>query len=135
MNPYPFPSNVHVLSSVTLKLNDSNSLRWKIQFESLLSSQKLLGFVVGAITPPPQTRNVARGDLNVEEANPQYEAWFCSDQLVRGWLFRTLSEELLWSVHTLLMSRDVQISLADNFCGNRNSHHRFSFKLGKLGKP
>lgn len=115
MTVYPFPSKVHVVSSVTLKLNDSNYLLWKTQFESLLSSQKLLGFVNGVITPPPQTRTVVQDNVNVEEANPQYESWFCTDQLVRSWLFGTLSEEVLGSVHTLLTSRDVWVSLAENF--------------------
>lgn len=58
---YPFPSKVHVLSCVTLKLNDNNYLLWKTQFESLLSSQKLLGFVNGQVVAPPQTRVVLRG--------------------------------------------------------------------------
>lgn len=115
LNPYPFPSNIHILSCVTLKLTDSNYLLWKTQIESLMSSQKLLGFVNGAVTAPPATRIVVRGEADVEEANPQYESWFCFDQLVRSWIFGTLSEEVLGSVHTLLTSIEVWISLAKNF--------------------
>ena len=115
MNPYPFPKNIHVLNSVTLKLNDSNYLLWKTQFESLLSSQKLLGFVNGAAAPPAATCVVVHGTENVEENNPLFDSWFCTDQLVRSWLFGTLSEEVLGSVHTLPTSREVWISLADNF--------------------
>lgn len=107
LNPYPFPSNVHILSSVTLKLNYSNYLLWKTQIESLLSSQKLLGFVNGSVTAPPSTRTVVRGTEKVEEKNPQFEFWFCSDQLVRSWIFGTLSEEVLGSVHNLQTSREV----------------------------
>lgn len=113
-NPYPFPGNVHIFSCVTLKLNDGNYLLWKTQFESLLSNQKLLGFVNGAVTVPQQTRTVVRDEVQVEEANLQYEAWFCSDQLVRSWIFGTLSEEVLGTVHTLTTSREVWLSLAEN---------------------
>lgn len=74
LNPYLFPSNVHILSSVTLKLTNSNYLLWKTQFESLLSSQKILGFVNGAVPAPPSTRSVTQDNVTVEEANPQYEA-------------------------------------------------------------
>lgn len=139
VNPYPFPSKVHVLSCVTLKLNDSNYLLWKTQFESLLSSQKLLGFVNGAVVSPPATRVVLHGMENVEEPNPLFEAWFCTDQLIRSWLFGTLSEEVLGSVHTLSTSRDVWISLVDNF--NKSSVSReFSLRrslqlLVKKDKP
>lgn len=112
---YPFPSKVHVLSCVKLKLTDSNYLLWKTQIESLLSSQKLLGFVTGATPSPPATRPVINNNVPGEEANPQFEAWFCSDQLGRSWLFGTLSEEILGSVHTLTNSREVWLSLAENF--------------------
>jgi len=112
---YPFPDNVHVSSSVTLKLNDSNYLLWKTQFESLLSSQKLIGFVNGVVTPPAQTRLVVNDDVTSEVPNPQYEDWFCTDQLVRSWLFGTLSEEVLGHVHNLTTSRQIWISLAENF--------------------
>ncbi|KAL0874896.1 hypothetical protein Bca101_024601 [Brassica carinata] len=120
--PYPFPSNVHVLSCVTLKLNDSNYLLWKTQLESLLSSQKILGFVNGAVPAPAPTRSVIEGDVTVQQPNPQYDAWVCTDQLVRSWIFGTLSEEVLGSVHTLQTSRDVWLSLAENF--NKSSLSR-----------
>ena len=114
-DPYPFPDNVHVSSFVTLKLNNSNYLLWKTQFESLLSCQKLIGFVNGVVSPPPRTRSEVSGDTTVEVENPQYESWFCTDQLVRSWLFGTLSVEVLGYVHNLQTSRDVWISLAENF--------------------
>ena len=119
---YPFPSNVHILSCVTLKLTYSNYLLWKTQFESLLSSQKLLGFVNGATVPPPTTHSVNTDNTPGKEPNPKYDDWVCSDQLVRSWLFGTLSEEVLGSVHTLSTSREVWLSLAENF--NKSSLSR-----------
>lgn len=112
---YPFPDSVHVSSCVTLKLTDSNYLLWKTQFESLLSSQKLVGFINGAVTAPPRTHLVATEEGNVEEANPEFDSWFCTDQLVRSWMFGTLSEEVLGHVHSLETSRQIWISLAENF--------------------
>jgi len=89
--PYSFPRNDHILSSVTLKLTDSNYILWKTKFESLLSGQKLVGFVNEAVPSPPATRVVTRGAAQVEEPNPLFESWFCSDQLVKSWIFGTLS--------------------------------------------
>lgn len=94
----------------------------KTQFESLLSSQKLLGFIKGTTAQPPPTRTVVRDGVNIEENNPQHESWFCTDQMVRSWLFGTFSEEVLGSVHTLLTSREVWLSLAENF--NKSSLSR-----------
>ncbi|KAG7656784.1 Retrotransposon Copia-like N-terminal [Arabidopsis suecica] len=136
---YPFPDNVHVTSSVTLKLTDSNYLLWKTQFESLLSSQKLIGFVNGTVNAPSLTRLVVNGEVTCEEPNPLYEAWFCTDQLIRSWLFGTLSEEVLGHVHNLSTSRQIWVSLAENF--NKSSVAReFSLRrslqlLSKKEKP
>lgn len=113
--PYPFPSNIHVASSVTIKLNDTNYLLWKTQMESLLRCQKLLGFVTGQIAPPEQLINNTVGDVVTETANPAFEAWICTDQLVMSWIFGTLTEEVLGTVHCLATSHDVWVSLANNF--------------------
>lgn len=67
---YPFPDNVHVTSSVTLKRTDTNYLLWKTQFESLLSSQKLIGFINGAVPAPAQTHRVVNGDVAEEVPVP-----------------------------------------------------------------
>lgn len=135
---YPLPSNVHVVSCVTLKLTDSNYLLWKTQVESLLSSQKLVGFVNGNTPPPATTIQVENGGVVTMTPNPAYEAWFCSNQLVRSWLFGTLSEEVLGSVHSVQTSREVWLSLAEKF--NKSSLAReFSLRrslqlLTKKGK-
>ncbi|CAA7049703.1 unnamed protein product [Microthlaspi erraticum] len=114
-DPFPFPSNLHVTSSVTIKLNDSNYLLWKTQFESLLRSQKLLGFVTGQTPPPPATVLITVNNEQVHQPNPVFEAWQCTDQLILSWLFGILTEEVLGYVHVLSTSHEVWMALADNF--------------------
>lgn len=114
-DPYPFPTSVHITSSVTIKLSDSNYLLWKTQMESLLRSQKLLGFVTGQIPPPPEQVTTVVDNVNIQAPNPRSEAWTCTDQLVISWIFGTLTEEVLGTVHGLSTSRDVWFSLADNY--------------------
>ena len=53
--------------------------------------------------------------MTIEVPNPPYDSWFCTDQLIRSWLFGTLSEEVLGYVHNLKTSLDVWISLSENF--------------------
>ena len=115
LEPYPFPFNLHVSSYVTLKLNDNNYLLWKTQFESLLRSQKLLGFVTGQVPPPAATVPATVNNGVVAIPNPTFEAWTCTDQLIKSWIFGTLTEEVLGYVHGLSTSQDVWLSLADNF--------------------
>ena len=114
LEPYPFPFNLHVSSYVTLKLNDNNYLLWKTQFESLLRSQKLLGFVTGQVPPPAATVPATVNNGVVDIPNPTFEAWTSTDQLIKSWIFGTLTEEVLGYVHGLSTSQDVWLSLADN---------------------
>lgn len=44
-----------------------------------------------------------------------FEAWTCTDQLIKSWIFGTLTEEVLGYVHGLATSQEVWLSLADNF--------------------
>ncbi|XP_010481200.1 PREDICTED: uncharacterized protein LOC104760047 [Camelina sativa] len=130
LDPYPFPSNIHVASSVTIKLSDTNYLLWKTQFESLLRSQKLLGFVNGEIPRPAATRVTTVNNQQVTDPNPAYEAWICTDELIKSWLFGTLSEEVLGLVHALSTSQEVWMSLASSF--NRSSVSRECELLRRL---
>ena len=108
--PYPFPTGHHVVSCVTLKLNETNYLRWKTQIEALLSSQKLLGFVTGQVVAPEATVTNVVNEVPVVTPNPLYEAWQCTDQLIKSWIFGTLTEEVLGYVHGLATSQDVWLS-------------------------
>ncbi|CAL9222155.1 unnamed protein product, partial [Arabidopsis halleri] len=119
---YHFPSGTHVASSVTLKLNDRNYLMWKTQFESLLSSQKLLGFFNGRQLRPHVTIEVRNGNVAEIVPNPKYEDWFCTDQLVRSWLLGTLSEEVLGYVFHIPTAHEIWMSLAEHF--NKSSQAR-----------
>lgn len=116
---FPFPDNIHVSSYVTIKLTNSNYLLWKIQFESLLSCQKLTGLVNDGITAPDTTVTRLTDGVAAAVPNPRYESWLCTDQLVCSWLFGSLSEEVLGYVHNLQTSREIWVSLVENF--NKNS--------------
>lgn len=113
--PYPFPTGLHVVTCDTLMLNETNYLLWKTQFEALLSSQKLLGFVTGQEVAPEATVTKVVNEVPVVAPNPLYESWKCTDQLIKSWIFGTLTEEVLGYVHSLVTSQDVWLSLADNF--------------------
>ena len=95
MDLYTLPS-LNIPNCFTVKLTDRNYILWKSQFESFLSGQGLLGFVNGAFAPPISTVSGPQ-DTGVTEAvpNPEYQAWFRSDQVVMVWLLGSLSEDIL----------------------------------------
>lgn len=55
----------------------------------------------------------------MEVPNPKFEEWSRTDELVKSWIFGTLSEEILRYVFGLNTAREILISLGENF--NRNS--------------
>jgi hypothetical protein len=109
---------------VTLKLSTANYLLWKIQFETWLNNQRLLGFVTGANPCPNATRSIRNGDQVTEATNPDFLTWVQNDQKIMGWLLGSLSEDALRSVYGLHTSREVWFSLAKKY--NRVSASRKS---------
>lgn len=90
--------------------------------ETYLSSQMLLGFVTGASPQPSPTITLKTGEVISEAANPEFTKWIQKDQLVKSWLFGSLSEEALRVVYGLQTSEDVWYAFSKSF--NRVSPFR-----------
>ncbi|PKI59577.1 hypothetical protein CRG98_019986 [Punica granatum] len=88
---FPFPDTVNVVNFFTLKLTENNYFLWETYVMSLVESLDLLGFLNGETVPP--AKMVQRDGAGVK--NPDYTCWVYIDQLVKSWIIRTLSEEVL----------------------------------------
>lgn len=110
-----FSKYLNISQVVTLKLTPTNYLLWKAQFESYLSTHLLLGFVTGATPCPVSTVTVTKDNVLSEEANPEFLKWIRTDQLVKAWIFGSLSEEALKVVIGLNSAQEVWLGLARRF--------------------
>ncbi|KAG7599793.1 Retrotransposon Copia-like N-terminal [Arabidopsis suecica] len=108
-------ATLSISQCVTLKLNETNYLSWKLQFEQFLNSQLLLGYVTGAMARPPPTVVVRNGEQVAEANNPEFLKWMQTDQLIMAWIFGSLSEDTLKSVYGLRSSQEVWLYLAKKF--------------------
>ncbi|KAG7593481.1 Reverse transcriptase RNA-dependent DNA polymerase [Arabidopsis thaliana x Arabidopsis arenosa] len=108
-------ATLSISQCVTLKLNDTNYLSWKLQFEQFLNSQLLLGYVTGALARPPPTVVVRNGEQVTETNNPEFLKWMQTDQLIMAWIFGSLSEDTLKSVYGLRSSQEVWFYLAKKY--------------------
>ena len=115
MDGDPLTSPLTITHCVTLKLNDSNYLSWKFQFEQFLNSQSLLGYVTGEIPRPPPTLAVRNEDQDTETPNPDYAKWVRTDQCVMAWLVGSLSEDAIKSVYGLRSSQELWCYLAQKY--------------------
>ncbi|KAK4352462.1 hypothetical protein RND71_027980 [Anisodus tanguticus] len=100
---YPYPSTLNIANFVTIKLsNSSNYSLWKAQMICLLESQELVGFLDGTFIQPLL----------------DYLKWKRSDRLVKGWIFGTLTEQMLQNVVEKVSARDVWLELEEICCHN-----------------
>ncbi|XP_076951818.1 uncharacterized protein LOC143625354 [Bidens hawaiensis] len=82
--PYPYPCHVNPSGFVSVKLSGkTNYDRWREQMMCLIQSHDMQGFIDGRYRTPRE---------------PNYEAWKRSDTLVKGWMFGSLSEEVMDTV-------------------------------------
>lgn len=108
-------ATLSISQCVTLKLNDTNYLSWKLQFEQFLYSQDLLGYVSGEVPCPSQTITTRSEGTVSEASNPDYQKWVRTDRMIMAWLFGSLSEETLKTVYGLKTSQEVWLYLAKQF--------------------
>ncbi|KAL9259761.1 Retrovirus-related Pol polyprotein from transposon RE1-like protein [Drosera capensis] len=80
--------------------------------ESFLMSYGFIGFVDGSVVSPPMHLLQAS---SAPVLNPDYFQWQRTDQMVRSWIFATLSRDILVEVLNLKLAREIWDRL----------HHRF----------
>ncbi|KAF5822261.1 putative PGG domain, retrotransposon Copia-like protein [Helianthus annuus] len=103
--PYPYPSHVNPASFMSVKLSGMrNYHQWKAQMECLLDSHDLLGFVDGTVKEP-QEDDTSKG--NVADFKAKHREWQRSDLLVRGWIFGSVSEDVMRSIDSYLTAKDI----------------------------
>ncbi|CAH9077267.1 unnamed protein product [Cuscuta europaea] len=124
LSPFEVPSQSRQSgSTVTLSTNVTNIattrldkvedyLPWRTQFESFLVSHGLLGIVDGSIPALPQ---LIFDNFTREVPNPEYHSWLRIDQIVRSWIFATLSRNILVEVRTIHFSALIWQRLETRF--------------------
>ncbi|OVA03257.1 hypothetical protein BVC80_8621g8 [Macleaya cordata] len=98
----------HVNNFVSVKLDPSNYLLWRTQFQPLLRCYRLQGFVDGTNPCPPRL-------LDDGKLNPAYELWIEQDSIILGWIFSTLSDPVLAQLVDIESSRDAWEAITNLF--------------------
>ena len=100
-----------------LKLDRSNYTIWKSQILSAIRANDLEGFLDGSRTCPNQ---LLPGESTSTEAaiiseNSAYTAWKRQDQMILSWLLSSISVEILSIVVNSKTSRELWMSLEEQF--------------------
>ncbi|XP_058205425.1 uncharacterized protein LOC131319263 isoform X2 [Rhododendron vialii] len=102
---YPYPTEYfNVLDFVPKLLSEGNYENWKLLMRDFIRMQGLIGFIEGA---------------DVEESNRD-EAWNKSNNLVRGWILATLSEDIRLRVLSSESAKGLWMRLEEIFDATRS---------------
>ena len=111
---------------VTERLTKNNHMLWKAQVLPALRGTQLTGFLDGTAVPPPQTVIIKSGDKDIQEANPEFIKWVALDQQVLGYLFSSLSREVLAHVASMTKASQVWKAIED-MLPHRSEHEESIF--------
>jgi uncharacterized membrane protein YgcG len=102
------PANIAqtIGAAITVKLDQDNFLLWRAQALPALYSLDLFGFVDGSNAAPPKKVPASEGSSE-SVANPEYAAWFKTDQQVLSALLASLNPSVLGHVMLLDSSASV----------------------------
>nr|XP_043631469.1 uncharacterized protein LOC122602921 [Erigeron canadensis] len=99
---YPYPTHVNTANFVSIKLSDKMNYRsWQAQMTCLLEGHGMLGFIDGTI--------------KCTQRKPEYKEWKRSDTLVKGWIFGSLTQDVMNKVVGLDTSHHVWKKLNNNY--------------------
>ncbi|KAJ0624727.1 putative ankyrin repeat-containing domain, PGG domain, retrotransposon Copia-like protein [Helianthus annuus] len=98
---YPYPSQVNAASFLSIELwGEPNYVVWREQMTCLLDSYDMLGFIDGTLEKPEEN---------------MYREWKRSDTLVKGWIYGSLSEDVMETVVGLQTAYEVWNKLKTNY--------------------
>ncbi|KAJ0817608.1 putative ankyrin repeat-containing domain, retrotransposon Copia-like protein [Helianthus annuus] len=98
---YPYPSQVNAASFLSIELwGEPNYVVWREQMTCLLESYDMLGFIDGTLEKPEEN---------------MYREWKRSDALVKGWIYGSLSEDVMETVVGLQTAYDVWNKLKTDY--------------------
>ncbi|KAK9068987.1 hypothetical protein SSX86_013103 [Deinandra increscens subsp. villosa] len=112
---YPYPSHVNAASFLSIKLSGTrNYVRWVEQMFCLVDAHDMVGFINGKLRKPLISNgSITKEALGAFEA--KYREWKRSDALVKGWIFGSLSEDVMGTVVGFETANQVWSTLKTNY--------------------
>ncbi|KAJ9558173.1 hypothetical protein OSB04_012787 [Centaurea solstitialis] len=99
---YPYPSHVNAASFLSIKLSGVTNYRpWQEQMMCLVESHDMLCFINGTLEKPHEN------NIDHSKKKAKNKEWKRSDTLVKGWIFGSLSEDVMDVVVGLHTACDV----------------------------
>ncbi|CAL5428368.1 unnamed protein product [Camellia sinensis] len=131
------PTNLNLFISnlssfITVKLDSTNFIIWRSQFQNILRATKLLDFTNGSVPCPPL---MIKNSSDEEILNPDREKWNVIDAHLLSCTTTTLAPAIFTSVLHFQLSEEVWDTLCKRFTLLFRSHiHQMKNRLNNLTK-
>ncbi|XP_015170341.1 uncharacterized protein [Solanum tuberosum] len=122
--PIPQLIQFNPAAQLPIKLQGNlNFATWKAQLVILLNGHKLIGHLTGAKPALPST--ITHNDITIE--NPEFEMWFCHDQLIQQAMMASVDPTIAPTVATA-SSAKLAWELLHTAYANRSHTRIFSLR-------
>jgi hypothetical protein len=103
---------INVTAQAPLKLNSSNYLSWKLQFQTLSVGYDLHGYIEGTKPCPSEHLTTSNSNITTEQLNPKYITWIRQDQLILNAIIGSITPTIIPFIARAKSSREAWIILA-----------------------
>jgi hypothetical protein len=103
---------INVTAQAPLKLNSSNYLSWKLQFQTLFVGYDLHGYIEGTKPCPSEHLTTSNSNITTEQLNPKYITWIRQDQLILNAIIGSITPTIIPFIARAKSSREAWIILA-----------------------
>ena len=109
------PVTINVTAQAPLKLNSTNYLSWKFQFQTLFVGYDLQGYIDGTTPCPPQNLTTTSATNTITTPNPEHHAWIRQDQLILNALIGSISPTIIPFIAQAATAREAWNILAATY--------------------
>lgn len=93
--------------AISEKLTRANHAIWKAQVLAVVRGARLEGFLTGAVKAPEPMVKAKIAEKEVVTVNPAHEEWVATDQQVLGYLFSSMTRDILSQVASCKIAAEV----------------------------
>ena len=86
---------INVTAQAPLKLNSSNYLSWKLQFQTLFVGYDLHGYIDGTKPCPTEHYPTSHTNVTTDHCNPEFITWRRQDQLILNAIIGSLTPAII----------------------------------------
>jgi hypothetical protein len=106
---------INVTAQAPLKLNNTNYLSWRLQFQTLFIGYDLQGYIDGTKPCPSQYLTTTTDNTTTQTLNQEYHTWIRQDQLILNAIIGSITPTIIPFIAQATTAREAWNILAATY--------------------